>query len=125
MEEGNKKKVLIVEDEVALLETMKLRLEAEGYQAIVAENGKEGVLKALSEKPDIILVDIMLPEMDGMEMIRVLHSNSDFKHIPMIVVSCLGRDADVKKAKDVGAEDYLVKPYAYKDLIKKIKHFVG
>jgi two-component system, OmpR family, alkaline phosphatase synthesis response regulator PhoP len=124
METMPRKKILVIEDELALLETIRIRLDAEGYDAIVADNGKDGVLKALSEKPDLILVDIMMPEMDGIEVIRILHSTGDFRHIPMIVISALGRDSDIKKAMDAGAEDYMVKPYSQKELLKKIAHFL-
>lgn len=115
------KKILIVEDEVLMLEMMKMRFEADGFDVITAENGKDGLLKSLSDKPDLMLVDLLMPEMSGIEMIKVLRMNSDLKKTPIIVVSALGRDSDVKEAFDVGANDYIVKPYSYEDLKKKVE----
>ncbi|MBT3182003.1 MAG: response regulator transcription factor [Deltaproteobacteria bacterium] len=115
------KKILIVEDEVMLLETMKTRLEFSGYEVVIAENGKDGAFKAISEKPDIILADLMMPELSGFDMIKIIRSNSDLKEVPIIAVSALGRDEDMKKAKEVGANEYVVKPYNSADLLKKIE----
>lgn len=115
------KKILIVEDEVMLSELMKVQLEYVGYDVITAEDGKEGSFKAMSERPDLILADIMLPELDGFEMIKIIHSNSDLKDVPIIVVTALGREEDIKKAKDLGVNDYIVKPYSVDELLKKIK----
>lgn len=114
-------KILIVEDDVMLLETMKFRLEASGYEIIVAENGKEGSFKAMSEKPDLILADIMMPELDGIAMVKIIRANSDLKTVPIIVCSALGRDEDIKKAMETGANDYITKPYESDVLLKKIE----
>lgn len=114
-------KVLIVEDEVILLEILKIRLEKENFSIVTAESAKDGIIKAMAEKPDLLLVDIMMPEMDGVEMIKIIHSTSDFKHVPIIVISALGRESDIKRAMDAGAEDYIVKPYTFDDLIKRMR----
>ncbi len=118
------KKILIVEDEVMLLEMMKVRIEANGYDVIMAENGKDGSFKAMSEKPDMIIADILMPELDGIGMIKIIRSNSDLKDVPIIVVSALGRNEDVKKALAAGANDYITKPYSASDLLKKIEGFL-
>ena len=115
------KKILVVDDEVMLVETIKFRLEANGYEVITAENGKEGSFKAMSEKPDLILADIMMPELDGIEMVKIVRANSDLKNTPILMFSALGRDDDIKKAMDAGANDYITKPYSADDLLKKIK----
>lgn len=118
-------KVLIIEDDIMLLETTKFRLEANGYEVITAENGKDGSFKAMSEKPDIMLVDLMMPEVDGFETIKIVRSNSDLKNTPIIVVSALGREEDIKKAKDAGANDFVTKPYSADELLGKIKDFLS
>lgn len=115
------KKILIVEDDVLLLETMKDRLEAGGYITITAENGKDGSFKAMAEKPDLILADLLMPELDGIGMTKIIRSNSDLKNTPIIVVSALGRDKDIEDAMAAGANDYVTKPYSFADLIKKIE----
>lgn len=114
-------KIMIVEDDVVLLELLKARLETSGYSILIADNAKDGILKIMSERPDLMLVDIMMRGMDGIEMIKVVHSMTDLKHIPVIVVSALGRDSDIKKAMEAGAEDYIVKPYSFEDLVKRIQ----
>ncbi len=114
-------KLLLVEDDVMLVEMMKMNLEARGYQIITAENGKDGAFKAITEKPDLILADLMMPELDGFEMIKLIRSNSDLKDTPIICVTALGREEDIQKAKDAGATDYIVKPYTADDLVKSIK----
>ena len=115
------KKILIVEDEVMLLEMMKVHLEYLGYEVITAENGKDGSFKAMSERPDVILADLMLPELDGFQMIKLIRSNSDLKDVPIIAVTALGREEDIKKARDAGVNDYVIKPYSLEELAKKIE----
>ena len=120
----SKKKILIVEDEIMLLETMKMRLEFAGYEVVLSENGKDGAFKAISEKPDIILADLMLPELSGFEMIKIIRSNSDLKNTPILVVSALGRGEDIKKATAAGANDYIIKPYDVDVLLEKIEDLI-
>jgi DNA-binding response OmpR family regulator len=115
------KKILIVEDDVLMLEMMKTRLEGSGYEVVTAENGKDGSFKAMTDKPDLILADIMMPELDGVEMTKVIRSNSDLKEVPIIMVSALGRNEDIEGALAAGANDYIVKPYSASDLLKMIK----
>jgi two-component system alkaline phosphatase synthesis response regulator PhoP len=117
-------KLLLVEDDVMLIEMMKMNLEAQGYQVITAENGKDGAFKAISEKPDLILADLMMPELDGFEMIKLIRSNSDLKDTPIICVTALGREEDIEKATAAGATDYITKPYVADDLVKKIQTYL-
>lgn len=120
-----KKKVLIVEDEIMLEELLRSRLEFEGYEVISADNGKEGLLKALSEKPDLIMADLMMPEMDGNEMIRIIRSNSDLKNIPIIVISARGTKEDIEKAKADGANEYFVKPFLSEKLLSTVREYLS
>ena len=118
------KKILVVDDEVMLLETLRFRLEANDYDVITAENGKEGSFKAMSEKPDLILADIMMPEVTGIEMIKIIRANSDLKETPVIVLSALGRGEDVQNAMEAGANDYIVKPFETQELLDKIRSYL-
>ena len=121
---ADKKRILIVEDEVMIEEVLKARLEFEGFDVIAAENGKDGLLKAISDKPDLILADLMLPGMDGNHMIRVIRSNSDLKGIPIIAVSARGGYDDIEKTMADGANDYIVKPFSAADLVKRVQKYL-
>ena len=125
MAEAPKKRILLIDDEYFLLEILKDRLEFHGYEVLTAADGKEGVEKALSEKPDLIFMDIMMPEMDGLEAIRILRSKSEMKSLPIVCLSALGRPADIKSAKECGADDYIVKPFQAPELLEKIEKFLG
>lgn len=121
---GNKKKILIVEDEVMLEHLLKDRLEFEGFDVVIAADGKEGLLKTMSEKPDMILTDLMLPEMDGNQMIRMIRANSDLKSIPVIAVSAKGSPTDIAQTIADGANDYIVKPFSATALVRVVKKYL-
>lgn len=115
------KKILVVEDDVMLLEMIKIQLSEMGYEAITAENGKDGLFKAIQEKPDLILADIMMPELNGNEMIKLIRQNQDLVKTPIVVVSALGRETDVSTSLQTGANDYIIKPFFAADLEKLLK----
>jgi two-component system alkaline phosphatase synthesis response regulator PhoP len=115
------KKILIVEDDIMLLEIMKLQVEEQGCTAVTAENGKDGLFKAMAEKPDLILADIMMPELNGIEMIKMIKQDNNLKDIPIVVISALGREKDIEDARAVGAVDYMIKPFLSADLEKMFK----
>ena len=117
-------KVLVVEDHPDMLELLTTELSFMGYQAIPARNGREGVEKALQEKPDLILMDIMLPGMDGREATRVLRANPETRNIPILAETALFRESDLKICIEAGCNDYLVKPFTYQELQEKIKEFM-
>jgi len=120
-----KKKILLVDDEYFLLEILKDRLEFHGYETVTASNGKEGVEKAVAEKPDLIFMDIMMPEMDGLEATRLIRANADTKNIPIICLTALGRPSDLENAKSNGANDYMIKPFQAQELLDKIQAYLG
>ncbi len=117
-------KILVVEDHPDMLELLTTELGFMGYQAIPARNGREGVEKALQEKPDLILMDIMLPGMDGREATRTLRANPETRNIPILAETALFRDSDLKICIEAGCNDYLVKPFTYQELQEKIKEFI-
>jgi DNA-binding response OmpR family regulator len=102
-------KVLIVEDEEMLVNMYISKFEKEGFDPIKALNGKQGLELAEKEKPEIILLDVIMPEMDGFMVLKELKSNSKTKSIPVIMLTNLGQDEDIKKGNELGAKDYLVK----------------
>ncbi len=103
------KKVLIVEDEESLAQMYQTKFEHEGYEVVVATDGSEGVIKANDEKPDIILLDIILPKKDGFMVLKELKAGKTTADIKVIMLTNLGQDEDVVKGKKLGAIDYLVK----------------
>jgi CheY-like chemotaxis protein len=113
-------KVLVVDDEADIISTVKYRLEFCEFEVVTAANGKEGLEKAASEKPDIILLDISMPVMDGHEMLARLKNSPDIKDIPVIVVSAFSDAKDIAKAAELGIADYVTKPFDFPDLMGKI-----
>lgn len=109
MKNGQGKKILIVEDERSLVEIMGMKLKKEGYEVFSAQSGKEGVEKAKTEKPDIILLDIIMPGMNGYEVLEILKRGIGTASIPIVIVSNSGRDEEIEKGRSMGAVDYLVK----------------
>jgi CheY-like chemotaxis protein len=113
-------KVLVVDDEADIISTVKYRLEFCEFEVVTAANGKEGLEKAAIEKPDIILLDISMPIMDGHEMLARLKNSPDIKDIPVIVVSAFSDAKDIAKAAELGIADYVTKPFDFPDLMEKI-----
>ncbi len=114
-----KKKILIIEDEVDLIKGLKLNLSDEGFEVDWAVNGVEGLRKALEETPDLILLDIMIPEMDGLEVCRKLrHKNIG---IPVIMLTAKGEEIDKVVGLEIGADDYITKPFSVRELLARIK----
>lgn len=117
----SKKKILIVDDEPVLCLTVKDRLEFEGYEVIIAVDGKEGLDKARTEKPDLVLLDLMLPKIDGYKVCRMLKFDEKYKHIPIIIFTARAQESDEKMGMEVGADAYITKPFKPEVLISKIK----
>jgi len=116
-----KKKILIVDDQPDFLSIVKMRLEATGsYEIITANDGQEALDK-LKENPDLVLLDIMLPKMDGYEVTLKMKSDPHTKDIPVIMVTSLGELKSTEKAFEAGAIDYVVKPFNLTVLLAKIK----
>ena len=118
------KKILIVEDEADLVEMMKLRLEATGYEVIAAYDGQEGLDKARSENPDLIILDLMLPKIDGYKVCRMLKFDENYKKIPILIFTARVQEGDKKMGMEVGADAYLTKPFEPKVLLEKIEELL-
>lgn len=114
----NKKRVLVIDDDPELVKLVTMRLMANGYDIISANNGVEGLEKAEKEKPDLILLDIKMPQMDGHTMLRNLKRGESTKHIPVIVVTVYDKLKDLFELE--GASDYIVKPFDDQDLLLRI-----
>ena len=114
-----KEKILIIEDEEDLVKGLKLNLQDEGYEVKYAFNGKEGLEKALKEKPDLILLDIMLPGMNGLEICKELRQNK--MDIPILMLTARGEEIDKVIGLEVGADDYISKPFSIRELLARVK----
>lgn len=120
-----KKKVLIIEDEANLVKLMRFDLELEGLECLVARDGIEGLAKARNEKPDLIIMDIMLPQMSGYEVTRQLKGDEGSKSIPIIMVTALAQEKDRSAGRESGADEYIVKPFDQEQLTALIKQYLG
>jgi len=119
---SKKNKILIVEDDQFLVKVYTTKLAAEGFEIEMAISGDEALKKAKSFKPNLILLDIMLPAQNGFEVLASLKKTAGTKKIPVIILSNLGQDSDVEKGKKLGAADYLVKTnFSINEVVKKIK----
>ena len=115
---NNKFKILVVEDEHNIRSFVKTILEANGYQALLAANGKDGRLMLLSHRPDLVILDLGLPDMDGMEFIKVTREDS---LIPILVLSARTEEHDKVAALDAGANDYVTKPFGTEELLARVR----
>ena len=120
-----KKKILIVEDHADMRELLTWQIELMGFLPIPAKHGKEGVEKAVAEQPNLILLDIMMPGMDGWEAARTLRANPETKDIPILAATALFRDSDLKSCLDAGCNGYIVKPFTFQELQGKVREFIA
>lgn len=118
---ASKKRILLIEDEKDLLEMVRFRLEVSGYEVLAAYDGQEGLDKARKEKPDLIILDVMLPKMDGYKVCRMLKFDEKYKNIPIIMFTARAQDSDRKLGEEVGADGYVTKPFEPEVLLAKIK----
>ena len=114
-----KEKILIIEDELDLVKGIKMNLVDEGYEVDYALNGKEGLERALKDKPDLILLDIMLPGIDGLEICKELRRNK--VDIPILMLTAKGEEIDKVIGLEIGADDYISKPFSIRELLARIK----
>lgn len=120
---GERKKVLVVDDEQDLIETLRYRMEASDMDICTAKDGIEGIEMAKAERPDLILLDIMMPRMDGYQACRFMKNDKDIKDIPVIFLSAKGQDIDKKKGREAGCDGFIVKPFEGKSLIETIRGY--
>jgi CheY-like chemotaxis protein len=116
------KKILVIDDDADDRSLMKMRLETHHYDVVLAENGAEGLIKAESEKPDLIIVDVMMPEMDGYTFVREIKTIESLKEIPIIVLTSRTGMKDLFEVE--GVRDYVTKPYEPEELIQKIQKYL-
>ena len=118
------KKALIIEDHLDMLYILSRQLEMLEFTVIAVDNGMEGVEKAIAEKPDLILMDIMMPGMDGREATRRIRFNPEAKDIPILAITSLFRESELRGCIEAGCNDYIVKPFTFETLQCKIQDFI-
>jgi len=117
----SKGKIELVEDDHDIVEMIEYNLKEEGYRTVSAFDGKNGIEIARREKPDLIILDIMLPAIDGFEVCRILKQQESTSHIPIIILSAKSRETDKVVGLELGADDYMTKPFSPRELIARIK----
>jgi len=120
----DKKRILIVEDEPEMVNMLRMRLESLGYEILVAMDGQEGLKKARTEKPDLIILDLMLPKMDGYKICGLLKADQKHMHIPIIILTARAQDEDRDMGLELGADAYIIKPFEPKNLVSTIKKLI-
>ncbi len=116
-----KKRILVVDDVRETLLALKIRLEYANYEVLTATDGEMGLKMAREVNPDLILLDVMLPKIDGFSVCRLLKFDEDYENIPIVMLTAKGQDKDRETGKQVGADVYLTKPYNIKELLGHIK----
>ena len=121
---ADRTKVLVVDDEPNIVQTLQDRLEMNDYVVTTAGNGKEGLEKALKECPDVILLDVIMPVMNGHEMLEMLRKHPEGKDIAVIMLTARSQTQDIARANAAGIDDYIVKPFDLSELLEKIETVV-
>jgi DNA-binding response OmpR family regulator len=121
----SKGRILVVDDEIYIVHILDFSLGMEGYEVITALDGEQALEKLKTEKPDLIVLDIMMPKLDGYEVCKSIKSSPDTRHIPVILLSAKGRNVDQKLGFDVGADDYITKPFSPRKLVERINQLLG
>jgi len=119
-----RKKILVVDDEEDIVKTLSFRLEASGYEVIAAYDGREALEKAKKEKPDLIILDLMLPRMDGYKVCGLLKADARYNKIPIIMFTAKAQEEDMELGKEVGTDAYIVKPFKSEVLLEKIRELL-
>ena len=119
------KRILICDDDPAILRVLQVNLEVEGYETLLAHHGEEALEIANAEKPDLIILDIMMPRLDGYQTCQRLKASDETKHIPVVFLSAKAQASDIEKGKGYGVEDYLTKPFDPDTLVETIERLLS
>ncbi len=118
------KKILIVDDEPNIVVPLEFLMKQSGYEVTIARNGKEVFDSIATERPDLILLDIMLPDINGFEICHSIRTDYDMQDVKIILLTAKSRDADINKGMAMGADAYIIKPFSTKDLVQKINDMI-
>jgi len=119
------KKILIVDDEPNIVTALEFLLQRSGYEVLIARNGDEALKALESARPDLVLLDIMMPVKSGYEICKRIRERPDWAHIKVVMLSAKGRDAEVNKGMAMGADLYVTKPFSTRELMEKIRRLLA
>ncbi|TML42554.1 MAG: response regulator [Actinobacteria bacterium] len=118
-------RVLVVDDDPVIQKLLQVNFEMEGYSVITASDGAEGLERARTERPDIVILDVMMPKMNGLEVASALKADAATAGIPIILLSAKAQEADVQAGRQTGADDYVTKPFDPLELLERVARLVG
>jgi len=118
------KKILIAEDETHIAKIIRFKLEKNGYTVIHESNGNDALASIISEKPDLVLLDVMMPGMNGFEVLKAIKADPNVGDIPIIMLTALGQETDMVKGFDLGVKDYITKPFRTAELLSRVNRFL-
>ena len=121
----NPARILVVDDIADNVEILKTRLESLGYEVVVAVDGEQALAKVKAELPDLVLLDIMMPKIDGLEVVRRIKADPNLKAIPIVAVTSYALSGDEDKAKAAGCDAYIAKPYSPRQMLAKVREILG
>ena len=119
------KKVLIADDEQNIVISLDFLLRREGFEVLVAADGEEALAKIRSDRPDLVLLDVMMPKMDGFGVCQALRADPELASIRVLMLTAKGRDTEVTKGLGLGADAYMTKPFSTKELVVKVRALLG
>ncbi len=120
-----KGRILVVDDEIYIVHILDFSLGMEGYEVLTALDGEQALEKARAQHPDLVVLDIMMPKLDGYETCKMLKGDATTRDIPVILLSAKGRNVDQKIGFEVGADDYITKPFSPRKLVERINALLG
>ena len=119
------KKILVVDDESDIIEILKFMFESHGYECITAMDGEEGLKLAKEANPDLIILDVMMPKINGYKICRLLKFDNKYKNIPIIMVTARSQEEDKLIGEETGADEYITKPFEFSEVIEKINKYLA
>lgn len=119
------KKVLIADDEQNIVISLEFLLGREGFQVLVAQDGEEALTKARAEKPDLVLLDVMMPKMNGFDVCQALRADPELSAVRILMLTAKGRETEVSKGLGLGADAYMTKPFSTKELVVQVRALLG
>lgn len=124
--QGTKKKILLVEDDINLANVYKSRLELEDFEVVLVTNGEDALSTTVAEKPDLILLDAMMPKISGFDVLDILRNTPETANVRVIMLTALSQDKDKERAESLGVDEYLVKSQVViGDVVERVKHHLG
>jgi len=119
-----RKRILVVDDEIYIVHILEFSLTMEGYTVLTASDGQEALKTIEAERPDLVVLDIMMPSLDGYQVCRKLRQDDQFQNLPVILLSAKGRPVDREAGLEAGADDYITKPFSPRKLLEKIRELL-